>query len=91
MGMDKLKPCPCWKVEHGLLVEVPCKIGGIVWVIRNYKGHKYPQKGFVSEMYFLQHDLTHYSSPHSARRIRESHIFDRSRSTKCNKRRKERR
>ena len=35
-------------------VEVPCKIGDRVWVIRNYKGHKHPQDGIVSEMYFFE-------------------------------------
>lgn len=35
-------------------VEVPCKIGDFVWAIRNYKGKKYPQRGIVSDMYFLK-------------------------------------
>lgn len=34
-------------------VELPCKIGDRVWAIRSYKGHKHPQDGIVSEMYFL--------------------------------------
>lgn len=34
------------------VVEVPCRIGDHVWAIRNYKGHKHPQDGFVHEMYF---------------------------------------
>ena len=33
-------------------VEVPCKIGDFVWAVRNYKGHKHPQRGVVSDMYF---------------------------------------
>lgn len=48
---------PCWKVEHGMLVEVPCKIGDMVWAIRNYKGHKHPQMGVATGMYFLP-DMT---------------------------------
>ena len=33
-------------------VELPCKIGDFVWAIRNYNGHKHPQRGIVSDMYF---------------------------------------
>lgn len=58
---------PCWKVEHGLLVEIPCKIGDIVWAIRSYKGHKHPQKGFVREMYFLPDMTLHIVVGHIAR------------------------
>ena len=35
-------------------VEVPCKIGDFVWAIRNFKGKKHPQRGIVSDMYFLK-------------------------------------
>jgi hypothetical protein len=31
----------------------PCKIGDTVWCIRPYKGIKRPQKGIVSEMFFM--------------------------------------
>ena len=34
-------------------VEIPCKIGDFVWAIRNFKGKKHPQRGVVSDMYFL--------------------------------------
>lgn len=34
--------------------EVPCKIGDRVWAIRSYKGHKHPQDGIVSEMFFTK-------------------------------------
>lgn len=34
-------------------VEVPCKIGDVVWGIRNYKGIPTPQMGSVSEMFFV--------------------------------------
>ena len=33
-------------------IKLPCKIGDRVWCIRNYKGHKHPQDGIVSEMFF---------------------------------------
>lgn len=33
-------------------VEVPCKIGDFVWAIRSFNGHKHPQRGIVSDMYF---------------------------------------
>lgn len=36
------------------VVEVPCKIGDFVWAIRNFKGKKHPQRGVVSDMYFLK-------------------------------------
>lgn len=35
-------------------VEVPCKIGDFVWAIRSFKGHKHPQRGIVSDMYFIK-------------------------------------
>lgn len=34
-------------------VKVPCKIGDFVWAIRSFKGKKHPQRGIVSDMYFL--------------------------------------
>ena len=36
------------------VAEVPCKIGDFVWAIRNFKGKKHPQRGIVSDMYFLK-------------------------------------
>lgn len=36
------------------MVEVPCKIGDFVWAIRNFKEKKHPQRGIVSDMYFLK-------------------------------------
>ena len=33
-------------------VVLPCKIGDFVWAIRSFKGHKQPQRGIVSEMFF---------------------------------------
>ncbi len=35
-------------------VELPCKIGDYVWAIRNFNGHKHPQRGVVSDMYFTR-------------------------------------
>lgn len=40
--------------EQGLLLRLPCKNGDVVWAIRNYKGIKHVQKGFVNEMFFTQ-------------------------------------
>lgn len=34
------------------MIEVPCKIGDFVWAIRSFRGHKHPQRGVVSDMYF---------------------------------------
>lgn len=42
------------KEEQGLLIELPVRIGEVAWAIRNYRGTKYAQKGFVNEMYFTQ-------------------------------------
>lgn len=33
---------------------VPCKVGDLVWAIRNFKGVKHPQTGVVSDMYFTR-------------------------------------
>ena len=38
-------------------IKLPCKIGDAVWGIRNYKGVKHPQQGFVSEMFFRESDM----------------------------------
>lgn len=35
-------------------VELPCKIGDYVWAIRSFHGHKHPQRGIVSDMYFTR-------------------------------------
>lgn len=35
-------------------VKLPCKIGDFVWAIRSFHGHKHPQRGIVSDMYFLK-------------------------------------
>ena len=35
-------------------VEVPCKIGDFVWAIRSFHGHKHPQRGIVSDMFFTK-------------------------------------
>ena len=33
-------------------VQLPCKIGDKVWIARQYKCHKRPRWGIVSEMFF---------------------------------------
>ena len=38
-------------------VELPCKIGDFVWAIRSYKGKKHPQRGIVSDMFYMN-DMT---------------------------------
>lgn len=58
---------PCWKVEHGLLYEIPLKIGDTAWVIRRYQGHPHAQKGIVSELYFLPDMTLHAVIKHVAR------------------------
>ena len=40
--------------EQGKLIELPCKIGDKVWIIRNYRGVKHAQQGTVYEMYFTK-------------------------------------
>ena len=40
--------------EQGRLIELPCKIGDKVWIIRNYRGVKHAQQGTVYEMYFTK-------------------------------------
>lgn len=35
-------------------IHIPCKIGQVVYGIRNYKGISSVQKGFVSEMFFTK-------------------------------------
>lgn len=39
-------------------VEIPCKIGDVVWGIRNYKGIPTPQLGRVSEIFFVGSEMT---------------------------------
>ena len=38
-------------LANGVIV-LPCKVGDEVWAIRDYRGTKYAQRGFVSEMFF---------------------------------------
>lgn len=35
-----------------LTVELPCKIGDVVWAIRDFMDHPRPLQGIVSEMLF---------------------------------------
>ena len=34
--------------------HLPCKIGDFVWAIRSFHGHKQPQRGIVSDMFFTK-------------------------------------
>lgn len=45
-----------WKSleEQHRLIELPCAVGDTVWGIRSYKGIKYAQQGFVSDMFYNQ-------------------------------------
>ena len=38
-------------------VDIPCKIGDIVWAIRNYHSTKKIMPGKVSEMYFIGKEM----------------------------------
>lgn len=40
--------------DQGRLMELPCKVGDIVWIIRNYRGIKRAQQGTIYEMYFTK-------------------------------------
>lgn len=46
---------------------LPCKIGDVVWAIRDFKGHKHPQQGIVSEMYYVKGMELHIVVRHVAR------------------------
>lgn len=37
-----------------ITIDVPVKIGEPAWCIRNFKGHKIPQCGIVSAMFFSE-------------------------------------
>lgn len=53
--LDALKRAKTIEVPHQTPAsELPCKIGDTVWCIRNFHGHKHPQKGIVSEMFFTK-------------------------------------
>lgn len=36
---------------------LPCKVGDEVWAIRSYKNTKFPVKGKVSEMYYIDESM----------------------------------
>ena len=42
------------KISEGKLVEIPLKIGDVVYAIRNFRGIEHVQKTEVSEMFFTQ-------------------------------------
>ncbi len=53
--------------KAGRLEEPPCKIGDTAWVIRNFRGVKHPQRGFVSEMYYIDGMVLHIVVKHVGR------------------------
>ena len=40
------------------MVDIPCKIGDTVWIIRSYRGAKHAKKGIVSEMRYIPDRLS---------------------------------
>lgn len=53
-------------LANGVIV-LPCKIGDMVWAIRDYKGIKQPQEGIVSDMYFTKDMSLHIVVKYVAR------------------------
>ena len=43
--------------EKAMREIFPCKIGDTVWAIRDYKGTKIPQRGLVSEMFYVGEEM----------------------------------
>ena len=37
-----------------MTIELPCKIGDVVWINRRYQKSKRPYCGIVGEMYFME-------------------------------------
>lgn len=56
-------------------INVPCKIGDTVWVIRSYKGIKHVQQGTVSEMFFTEHMRLMITVKHIARGCWSEKVF----------------
>lgn len=40
------------------MVDIPCRIGDAVWVLKNYKGVRHAKKGYVSEMHIIPDRLS---------------------------------
>ena len=40
------------------MVDIPCKIGDTVWILRRYHGIKHAKKGIVSEMQIIPDRLS---------------------------------
>lgn len=56
-GLSEDDEIPVWRINEIIdaqitqpVINVPCKIGDIVWAIRSYKGVPKPQQGRVSDM-----------------------------------------
>ena len=37
-------------------IDIPCKIGDVVYAIRNFSGTKRVMRGVVTEMFFISHE-----------------------------------
>ena len=55
-ALDVLKMVSNWLYEERIVdaIVVPCRIGDVVWAIRSFGGHKHPQRGIVSDMFFTK-------------------------------------
>lgn len=53
--------------NENLVSGLPCKIGDTVWAIRNFKGHREPQQGVVSEMSYMKNMELHIVVKYVAR------------------------
>ena len=40
------------------MVDIPCRIGDAVWVLRSYHGVRHAKKGYVSEMHIIPDRLS---------------------------------
>lgn len=56
-------------------IELPCRIGDMVWGIRGYYGHRHVKCGFVSEMYFNDEMQLVVAVKHINRGIVGKHVF----------------
>lgn len=81
IGLIKKMPKEMWQMEladyllaNGVIVP-PCKVGDEVWAIRNYKGKKHIQRGFVSQIYFREDMSLKVVVKHRARGLWGERIF----------------
>lgn len=62
----QLSGCDHFK-DRSRFVEVPCRVGDLVWVLRSYHGVKHPQQGRVSELILTPNLRLMISVKHIAR------------------------